>query len=92
MTEPAERTQGAARRCGGEPLGDLATPGAGRDPETGRTVEAIQRRTLGVLMGTVGYSWLSLTAALPMLLILALVLAVPRLRTAITTSGTRPLV
>ena len=39
----------------------------------------------GVLMGTVGYSWLSLTAALPMLLILALALAVPRLRGAIKT-------
>ena len=39
----------------------------------------------GVLMGTVGYSWLSATAALPMLLIVALALAVPRLRTAITT-------
>ena len=38
----------------------------------------------GVLMG-IGYSWLSLTAALPMLLILALALAVPRLRTALTT-------
>ena len=46
----------------------------------------------GVLMGSVGYSWLSLTAALPMLLILALALAVPRLRTAITSLGTRPLV
>lgn len=39
----------------------------------------------GVLMGTVGYSWLSATAALPMLLILALALAVPRLRTVIRT-------
>ena len=38
----------------------------------------------GVLMGTVGYSWLSLIASLPMLLILALALAVPRLRSAIT--------
>ncbi|MXZ69079.1 MAG: MFS transporter [Acidimicrobiia bacterium] len=37
----------------------------------------------GVLMGTVGFSWLTATAALPMLLILALALAVPRLRTAI---------
>ena len=39
----------------------------------------------GVLMGTVGFSWLSLTAALPMLLILVLALTVPRLRAAITT-------
>ena len=39
----------------------------------------------GVLMGTIGYGWLNLTAALPMLLILALALAVPRLRAAITT-------
>ena len=39
----------------------------------------------GVLMGTIGYGWLSLTGALPMLLILALALAVPRLRAAITT-------
>lgn len=39
----------------------------------------------GVLMGTIGYSWLSLTAALPMFFILALALAVPRLRAAITT-------
>ncbi len=39
----------------------------------------------GVLMGTVGFGWLSLIAALPMLLILALALAVPRLRAAITT-------
>ena len=39
----------------------------------------------GVLMGTVGYGWLSLTAALPMLVILFLALAVPRLRAAITT-------
>jgi MFS family permease len=38
----------------------------------------------GVLMGTVGYGWLSLTAALPMFLILLLALAVPRLRAAIT--------
>ncbi|MDE0370423.1 MAG: MFS transporter [bacterium] len=46
----------------------------------------------GVLMGTVGYSWLSLVAALPMSFILVLALAVPRLRTAITASRTRPLV
>ncbi len=39
----------------------------------------------GVLMGAVGFSWLSLTAGLPMLLILVLALAVPRLRTALTT-------
>ncbi len=39
----------------------------------------------GVLMGAVGFGWLSLTAALPMLLILVLALAVPRLRTALTT-------
>ena len=39
----------------------------------------------GVLMGTIGYGWLNLTGALPMLLILALALAVPRLRAAITT-------
>ena len=38
----------------------------------------------GVLMGAVGFSWLSLTAALPMLLILVLALTVPRLRAAIT--------
>ena len=46
----------------------------------------------GVLMGTVGYSWLSLVAALPMSFILVLALTVPRLRGAITTSGARPLV
>ncbi len=39
----------------------------------------------GVLMGVVGFSWLSLVAALPMLLILVLALAIPRLRTALTT-------
>ncbi len=39
----------------------------------------------GVLMGALGFSWLSLVAALPMLLILVLALAVPRLRTALTT-------
>ena len=38
----------------------------------------------GVLMGSVGYGWLNLIAALPMLLIVALALAVPRLRAAIS--------
>ncbi len=37
----------------------------------------------GVLMGAVGFSWLSLIAALPMILILILALAVPPLRTAL---------
>ena len=39
----------------------------------------------GVLMAAVGYGWLNLTAALPMLFIVAFALAVPRLRAAIST-------
>ena len=39
----------------------------------------------GVLMAAVGYGWLNLIAALPMLLIVALALSVPRLRAAIST-------
>ena len=39
----------------------------------------------GVLMAAIGYGWLNLTAALPMLFIVVLALAVPRLRAAIST-------
>ncbi|MDE0195588.1 MAG: MFS transporter [bacterium] len=53
MTEPAERTHEAARRSGGGPPGGGPGPGPDRDPDTGQAVQAIQRRTLGVLMATV---------------------------------------
>lgn len=38
----------------------------------------------GMLMGAVGYGWLNLTAAFPMLIILSLALATPRLRAVIS--------